>query len=246
MSVQQADFTEGLFDPSRPAPDGVVNPGGEAATRRYDVYRNNVAVSLSEALETAFPVIRKLLGEQFFKAMAGVYLRLHRPSSPLMMFYGEHMPQFLSRFEPVKKYPYLADVARLELAMRHAYHAADAAPLAADRLGAVAPEELMAVRFTFAPAVHVLRSDYPIYSIYRANTDPAAPKPQMQAEAVLITRLQFDPQQHLIDGPAATCIETLMEGEPLGVAMTRAGNDLDLGAVLGLLLAQGALTDLKT
>jgi len=58
MIVSQEAFTKGLLDAQLPAPDGVINPGGEPATKRYDVYRNNVAVSLSDALETAFPVIQ--------------------------------------------------------------------------------------------------------------------------------------------------------------------------------------------
>ena len=34
--------------------------------RRFAVYRNNVIASLSDALETAFPAIRALLGTQIF------------------------------------------------------------------------------------------------------------------------------------------------------------------------------------
>ena len=68
-------------------------------------------IGLTEALEAAFPVVRKLVGDEFFRAMAGVYLRTHPPKTPLMMFYGEAMPQFLSRFGPTKKFGYLPDIA---------------------------------------------------------------------------------------------------------------------------------------
>jgi hypothetical protein len=80
MTVRQTTFRQGLLDPTMPAPEGLINPDGAQATKRYDVYRNNVAVSLSDALESAFPVIRKLVGDQFFRAMAGVYLRKHPPT----------------------------------------------------------------------------------------------------------------------------------------------------------------------
>ena len=65
MTVSQTAFRHGLLDPALPAPDGLVNPDGAPATKRFDVYRNNVAVSLSDALESAFPVIRKLVGDNF-------------------------------------------------------------------------------------------------------------------------------------------------------------------------------------
>ena len=244
MNVRQAAFAAGLLDPNLPAPEGLQNPGGDPASKRFDVYRNNVAVSLTDALETAFPIIHKLVGDEFFRAMAGVYLRKHQPSSPLMMFYGEHMPQFLRRFEPAKSLPYLPDIARLELALRNAYHAADAAPIEAQMLAELTPDALMATRFAFAPATQVISSEYPIHAIYRANTDPDAPKPLMAAENVLITRPQLDPQLHSIDDAAAACLTALMARQPLGLAMTQAGDDLDLGALLGLLLGQGAITTL--
>lgn len=244
MMVSQEAFTKGLLDAQIPAPNGLTNPDGVPATKRYDVYRNNVAVSLSDALETAFPVIQKLVGEDFFRALAGVYLRTHPPKSPLMMFYGDAMPTFLKRFDPVKHLAYLPDIARLELAMRHSYHAADAQPIDGQALAEVAPDALMALRFKFAPAMHLLDTDYPIHGVYMANTQANAPKPVMRPEAVLITRPGFDPQLHLITKADAICLSSLIEGHPLGVAMTTAGESLDLGALLGLLLREGAITNL--
>ncbi|MCO4846634.1 MAG: putative DNA-binding domain-containing protein [Yoonia sp.] len=245
MTVTQTEFRKGLLDPTMPAPVGLLNPDGTQATKRFDVYRNNVAVSLSDALESAFPIIRRLVGDKFFRAMAGVYLRKHPPTSPLMMFYGDLMPKFLRRFDPAKSLPYLPDMAKLELAMRHAYHAADADPIDAAALGALAPDKLMGAQLTLAPATTVIVSQYPIYSIYRANTVPDAPKAVMQPESLVITRPAFDPIQHRISPASAACITALDKGIPLGVAMSAAGRDFDLGATLGLLLGQGAVTSLN-
>lgn len=245
MSVSQASFTATMLDPAAIVPEGLVNPDGTTASKRFDVYRNNVAVSLSDALEAAFPVVRKLVGDAFFRAMAGVYLRKHPPTSPLMMFYGEAMPQFLSRFQPAQSLPYLPDIARVELAMRHAYHAEDAAPVDAQALAALAPDALMSTRLQIAPAVQTVVSNYPIHAIYLANTQLDAPKPVMQAESLLITRAGFDPQIHPINAAGAGCIAALQDGAPLGQAMAAADETLDLGAVLGLLLAQGAVTEIN-
>lgn len=246
MIVTQTAFRKGLLDPSLPAPEGLQNPDGAQATKRFDVYRNNVAVSLSDALEAAFPVVRKLVGDEFFRAMAGVYLRKFPPSSPLMMFYGEHLPQFLKRFEPTKNHRYLPDIAKVELAIRKAYHAGDAAPIDGQALGAIAPDDLMALRMTIAPAVQVVSSEnYPIHAIYMANTREEAPKPQPGAESVLITRPQFDPMIHKITSTDAACIIALQDGKSLGMALAEAGDGLDLGAVLGLLLSQSAITKLN-
>lgn len=244
MTVRQAAFKTAMLDPAAPVPDGIVNPDGAPASKRFDVYRNNVAVSLSDALEAAFPVVRKLVGDQFFRAMSGVYLRKHPPKSPLIMFYGTAMPQFLRRFEPAKSIAYLPDIAALELALRHAYHAADAVAVDAQALATLAPDDLMGARLRIAPATQIVTSDYPIYAIYRANTVADAPQPIMQAECVLITRAGFDPELHPIDAAAAACIIALQDGQSLGQAMATADSTLDLGAVLGLLLAQSAVTEI--
>ncbi|PJI91205.1 putative DNA-binding protein [Yoonia maricola] len=244
MTVTQAAFKAAMLDPAAAVPPGIVNPDGAAASKRFDVYRNNVAVSLSDALETAFPVIRKLVGDAFFRAMAGVYIRKHPPKTPLMMFYGDAMPDFIGRFEPTKSIGYMPDIARIELAMRHAYHAADASPIKPEALSTLAPDALMGAKMRIAPATQTVISNYPIHAIYLANTQTDAPKPVMQPEAALITRAGFDPQIHLINAAATTCIEALKSGQSLGQAMATADDTVDLGAVLGLLLAQGAVTEI--
>jgi hypothetical protein len=244
MTVTQAAFRAAMLNPASAVPAGIVNPDGKTASKRFDVYRNNVAVGLSDALEAAFPVVRKLVGDEFFRAMAGVYLRQNPPKTPLMMFYGDAMPGFLARFKPTQSFPYLPDIARIELAMRHAYHAADATPIAAEALTALAADALMGVRLRIAPSIHTISSDYPIHAIYRANTEPDAPKPVMRPEAVMIARPGFDPVLHLINAAAATCIDALKAGETLGQTITTADDSLDLGAVLGLLLSQGAVTEI--
>ncbi|MEL7027156.1 MAG: DNA-binding domain-containing protein [Pseudomonadota bacterium] len=240
----QSDFTAALFDPERPIPKGLSDPDGRPAGRRFDVYRNNVIVSLTDALETAFPVIRKLLGEENFKILARAFLRAHPPSSPLLMFWGDAFPEFLLGFEPVQNLGYLSDVARLEQALRESYHAADAAPIDPTVLGQMAPEDLIASTFELAPSVRLISSPWPVFSIWRFNQEPGAPKPQMAAEDILVTRPGFDPAPALLPTGGAAFVTALMKGAPLGDALSAPGvpEAFDLNAALGLLLQGSALT----
>ncbi|MGB0659668.1 MAG: DNA-binding domain-containing protein [Mangrovicoccus sp.] len=247
MSVTQSQFTEALLSSARPAPEGLQDPAGRPAKKRFDVYRNNVAVSLTEALRSGFPIIRKLVGDEFFDAMAGVYLRNHPPKSPLMMFYGEEMPGFLRSFPPAKNLPYLPDMARLEFAMRQAYHASDAPIFDPRQLNALGGAAMMSARFTFAPATQLLRSAYPIHAIWRRNTVPDTPKPEMRPENILITRPGFDPLLTPLDAPAAVFTKALIEGSSLSQAALRAEavqGDFDLTQSLGQLFAAQALSSL--
>ncbi|MFY0309482.1 DUF2063 domain-containing protein [Leisingera sp. D0M16] len=249
MSVSQADFTRAMMDAGQPVPDGLTDHLGEPAGRRFSVYRNNVAVSLTEAMHSAFPVIAKLLGKQNMDGLAGIYLRRHPPSSPLMMFYGEHFPAFLEGMEQLRHLGYLGDVARLELALRRAYHAADAAPIAPEALGALPPDTLLNTRLALAPAVQVLRSPWPIHGIWRYNTEDGAPKPEAQAQDVLITRPEFDPIPQVLPPAGAVWAGALMAGATIGEAMEQAAAEdeaFDLGATLALLLQGGAVTGLDS
>lgn len=244
MRVSQTTFIASALDPQAATPNGLQNPDATSVSKRFDVYRNNIAVSLSDALVSAFPIVRALVGEAFFRAMAGVYLRQHPPRSPRMMFYGAQMPDFLQGFAPAQSVPYLPDVARLELALRNAYHAADIMPIADDALGALSVDVLMNKRMRLAPATQVIVSAYPIHAIHRAHTVDSAAHPVMQPETVLITRSVFDPCIHLMEPASANFIISLQGGATLDQAMTAAGDTCDLGTTLGILLAQRAVTEI--
>jgi len=129
MRDWQSNFARALSDPGLPVPKGVIAYYTNNPKERFAVYRNNRMVSLLSALEARFPVTRKIVGAEFFKAAAREYISDEPPRSPIMMFYGDAFPKFLANFEPARGVPYLADVAELEAARTRAYHAADAAPL---------------------------------------------------------------------------------------------------------------------
>ncbi len=244
MIIDQTTFRAALLNPDAERPNGLSDGNGQAAGRRFDVYRNNVAVSLTEALETAFPVIAKLVGTQNFSVLAGAFLRQHPPSSPLMMFYGAEMPEFLSTFGPTQSTGYLPDVARLELALRQSYHAADATPLDPSVLQSTPPEQLMASVVTLAPSLRLVRSNWPIHAIWRFNMEDGAPKPEMAAESVVVLRPDLDPEPHLLPEGGGAFLQSLLDNQTFGAALEAATSEtaeFDLPTLLALLISAGAL-----
>jgi hypothetical protein len=238
--MNQTGFRNALLDPDLPIPIGLTDPQGRPAGRRFNVYRNNVSVSLTEALRTAFPVIRALVGEDFFTAMATIFLRTHPPRSPLLMFYGVEMPDFLSAFAPVAHLGYLPDIARLELALRHSYHAADIAPVSPGTLAALPPDQLMNMQLMLAPPVFLIRSQWPIHAIWMANTRNG-PSPKAVPQDVLVVRPEFDPEPELLPPGAGDFIEKLIAGNTIAAALDEEVS-FDLTATLGLLIKTGAIT----
>ncbi|MFZ1726134.1 MAG: DNA-binding domain-containing protein [Albidovulum sp.] len=239
--MSQTAFRAALFDPDLPVPPGLTDPQGRPAGRRFNVYRNNVSASLTEALRTAFPVIRALVGDDFFTAMATIYLRAHPPRSPLLMFYGSEMADFLSTFAPVAHLRYLPDIARLELALRHSYHAADIAPVSPETLAELPPDQLMNTQLKLAPTVFLIRSRWPVHAIWMANTRNG-PSPKAGPQDVLVVRPEFDPEPALLPSGAGDFIEKLIAGDTIAAALDEE-IDFDLTATLGLLITSGAITE---
>ncbi|MFP4274268.1 MAG: DUF2063 domain-containing protein [Paracoccaceae bacterium] len=244
---RQAAFRAALTDPAAPVPEGLQGPGGRPAGRRFDIYRNNVAASLAEALETGFPAISSLVGAARFRALALEFLRAHPPASPVLSSYGTALPGFLEDIAPRMGARYLPDVARLELALRDSYHAADSPPLAAEALAGLPARRLVAARLRLAPALRLVRSAWPVLSIHAYATGQSLDAPPARPEDVLVTRPGFDPLPRRLGPGAAACLDALMQGEPLGTAQDAglaAAAEFDLGALLAVLLDGGAIIGL--
>ncbi|WP_295314644.1 DNA-binding domain-containing protein [Roseobacter sp.] len=247
MTVTEAQFREALLDPDAPVPAGLVSATGAPAGARYSVYRNNVTVSLCQALATAFPLVAKLLGPENFAGLSKLYVRQHPPTSQLMMFYGTEFPEFLGGIASLAHLGYLPDCARLDLALRQSYHAADGVALDPAELQ-MDPALLAGLRLAPAPATRVLRSSWPLFDLWRYNTEAGAPKPRAVAQDVLITRPEFDPVPVLLPAGAAAWLDALARGMTLGEAndaALRDTADFDLSAALSTALQTKSLSTLK-
>jgi hypothetical protein len=245
-----AAFAPALLDPTRAAPAILTGPHGKAAGKRYDVYRNNVTVSLIDALAAIYPAVQRITGPDFFRAMARAHVRSNPPASPLLFDYGRDFPAFIAAYEYARPLPWLADVARIERAWLDAYHACDAAPLAPAQLSAVAPDRLGDLVFTRHPAAGIVRSQFAAVTILAANreTTPVERIDASTPEDALITRAEFDVAvRHLPSGGAVFAIN-LMSGRPLGEAAASAldaSPDFDIATNIAGLIESGAFTSIS-
>lgn len=237
-------FAAALIDPAAPVPAGLTDAQGRPAGRRFAVYRNNVAVALSEALAASFPAVRALLGAEYFAALAGLFWRAHPPQGPVLAEWGDALPGFLAAFPPLAHLPWIGDVARLERALASSYHAGDARPMPAGALAGLAPDRLAGARLRLAPSLRWLGSPYPVLDLWRAATGDGPP-PGPGAQEVAVVRPGFDPVPLPLPPGGAAFLEALAAGVPLAGAAGAAGPDHDLAVTFGLLLAQGAITAIE-
>lgn len=192
-AATEAAFAAALADPDRSVPKGVTTVRGVPDGRRFAVYRNNVHVGLMGVLAARFPVTARLVGDEFFTGMSRVFVGLHKPVSPVMMVYGDRFPEFIDGFPPAKSVPYLGDIARLERTWSESYNAADATPLSVAELSRLPTETLLVARLVPHPALRLVRSRFPIGSIWEAHrgAEPALLR-NRGPERVMIVRPAAD------------------------------------------------------
>ncbi len=187
-----AGFVAALLDPDRSCPAGLHSWNGSEPAPRFAVHRNNIMVSLVDTLAGQFPVTQELVGTAFFRAMAQVFVRERPPRTRILAYAGTDFPDFIAAFAPAASVPYLADLARLEMARIEACHAADADPWTAAMIGrAMAdPQRLARMRIGLHPSVRLLASPFAIHAIWAAHqgTRDLETVDPMQPEQVLVFR----------------------------------------------------------
>ena len=240
----ETSFADALLDADQPIPHGIVAHATAAPARRFAVYRNNVVTGLVKALKNRFPVVEKIVGEEFFAAMSRIFVTERPPRSPVLASYGDDFAAFIAAFEPARELPYLADVARLEAERTRSYHAADATPLDAGRFAALDPSDIARVRIHLHPSTGIVRSSHPIVTIWAMNSGERelAPIDEWQGEDALIARPYLDVEVRALPPGGAAFLLALAGDRPLDAAAEAALADdpnFDLTGNIAALIGSG-------
>jgi hypothetical protein len=242
-------FADALLKAEGPVPSGITAHNAAVPTRRFAVYRNNVVASLVKAIENRFPVVEKIVGAEFFVAMARVFVTQQPPRSPLLATYGDEFAAFISGFRPADDLPYLADVARIEAARTRSYHAADATPIDPGRFATLDPNAIAAIRIDLHPSMEVVRSPSPIVTIWAMNSGERelAPIETWRGEDALIARPNLEVEVRALPPGGAAFLLACAAGRPLGEAAEAAVTDdfnFDLTENLAGLIGSGLVRDI--
>lgn len=224
--LQQA-MRRSLVDPDDDRAAAHIVAGAVAPAARLDIYRNNFAGALTNALRLSYPAVHRLVGAEFFAGMAAQYIAAHPPRSACLNDYGGAFATFLAGFLPAAGLAYLPGVARLEWAVNRALHAPSAVALNVAALAGIDPQDHGRVCFAPHPAVGLVRDDAPVDMIWRAvldRVDTALAAIDLTAGPVwlLIERRVGNVSVNRIDQAAWRLATELFAGNPVECALAAA------------------------
>jgi hypothetical protein len=233
LALQQ-DFRAWLHvgqGPSDPRISGEARAG-------LDVYRNNYRGQIVACLEESFAVTRAWLGEAAFQDAIFAHTGRKPPHSWSLDHFPDDFPSTLARLYPGDAE--VTELATLELALSHAFVAADAVPVVPGDLAGV---EWDRARLHLTPSLRMygLTTNAPaIWWAITAETMPPPVELLPNRGEILVWRHDETPRFRTTDQAEADALRHIDKGMNFGLlcaALVDAGGD-DPAAVAGQWLAQ--------
>lgn len=227
--------------------------------RRLNIYRNNVNISLCRALKAVYPVIYKLVGDEFFNAMASDYIAKHPSRSGNLHNFGCQLANFISSFAPAGELVYLADVAKLEWAYHRVFHAENSQAFNIEKLQQVDTANYGNLCFKLNPACQLVSSPYPILRIWQANQDQTEnPGSEINASNsisldegkvfLLVLRQDLDIEFQTLSPCEFNFLEAFSQGNSFFIACDKASKvepECDVGKLLQKHILSQTITDFE-
>jgi hypothetical protein len=245
----QEAFARALLEPERDVASEVRELVMQPA---FAVYRNTVMKSCIDALEANFPAVARLVGREWFRAAAALYVAGDAPRDACLLRYGNGFADFLHDFGPAAELGYLPGVARLDTFWREAHVARDALAADAAWVAGQSPERMATLILRPHPAARWAWFDnLPVYSIWDSNRRPdeIAAELTWRGEGALIARPDDIVHWHPITKAGCTFLDACADGVDLAGASQRAlasDPEADLAQIFSTLLRVGALADAST
>jgi hypothetical protein len=219
----QTEFLRGVLGIDDSIVTELFRADGLAAEKRLAIYQNNVFSNFSGALQAVYPVILRLVGEEFFGHAADRFIRRYPSSSGDIHHFGKEFAEFLAHFPGAAGLPYLADAARLEWLVHEVFHEADHHPMNLKKLQQIRPEQYPTLRLKVHPAARLIASEFPIRRIWQVNQPEYAGDQTVDlnegAEKLLIVRRKFVVEVEPLSVGEFTMLSGFLQEVPFAAAL---------------------------
>ena len=239
----QRQFMDYLHDRPNGLLDALADTGGLARADRANIYFTAYRLRLLDALKDSFDKTWAWLGDESFEAAGLGYVADHPPTQFSLRAFGDRFADWLAAARPDD--PELAELARLDWAMRNAFDGADAEPLTAGMLAGFTEQDWADVVFRLHPTALLLPVALNTVDLWHAMDTGATPpdvRPLEDAGWLLVWRKGLQPHFRSLGDAEAQLLFAMQRGESFAASCGRLAHDMadDAGAqsLVGRLLAR--------
>jgi len=184
-----------------------------SAEERVDIYANMYFYRILDVLKEDFPATLAMLGDARFHNLVTGYLIEYPPEHFSIAYAGRRLADFIESHPMREEFPFLADLARMERALIDIFHAADATPLDAEAMRAIAPAEWPALKLMRHPATEILALQWNVATVLGAIDRDEKPSPPARKQlSMLLWRSRNRVSYREIDGAERDELEAIAAG----------------------------------
>jgi hypothetical protein len=254
LAKQQNALLTAIFATNNIAVQAINTPAKSIFTiqnRGLQTYQANASASALRSLQTAYPVIAQLIGDETFALLARDFWALHPPTRGDLAQWGGDLPVFIASIAALQTEPYLSDVAKIEWAMHTAATAPDKG-VDLSTFSLLAAQEPDTMTLQLAPGTALIHSEFPIASILTAHlyNSPSFEEVGQRLrkklpEISLVWRQGLRPKVALCTASDAAFVGQLLAGKSLlaalEVATAEESDKFDFSAWLPIAVQNGLL-----
>ncbi|MGH7934218.1 MAG: HvfC/BufC family peptide modification chaperone [Candidatus Binataceae bacterium] len=173
-----------------------------SAVERVEIYADMYFHRLLGVLKEDYPATLAVMDADNFHNLITGYLIEHPPTEPSIFHAGNHLADFLAAHPQCARWPFAAELARLERTLLEVFHAPEASPLDAAAMRTIPPTDWPSFVMRTHPAAMLLDCQWRVAGVLRAVESGASWRaPAHEPVSILVWR--NDSQAHYRELDAA-------------------------------------------
>jgi hypothetical protein len=195
---------------------------------RVGVYQGMYLLRMIEALEGDYPAVAHFLGDEEFADLVTRYVESHPSTSYTFNRLGRRFPEFIKSSRGIRRKVFVADLARLELAVTEVFDAPESPAWPAEEIAKLPHDAWERAVLKPIAAFRLGAYGYPVNAYLQSVKEENHDHPDVGRKAthVAVWRKRYEVWRLDLPKPAYEFLELLARGRPFGKAVAASARSL--------------------
>jgi hypothetical protein len=212
------------------------------AIERINIYVDAYFYRLLDCLMEEFPATLAVIGSNKFGRLVHDYLVWRPPTEPSIFYAGRYLAEFLRDHSLAERCPFIAELARLEIATLVSFHAPDLPILTDEAMRAIPARQWPMTELRSNPGVEILHGEWRVSDLLSAvERGDKWVEPGQETNAVIVWRRGTDVHYRILEDAETTALALLKKTASFAAiceAIAIANSSSDQVTLIGRLLAR--------